>query len=922
MPQPLRQEAEHILELVKRDPRGALAAATDLLGRGDVPAEPRAVAERAAALAELELGRVGAARKRFERARDQAITDGLVARAAEIQIGLAMVLLQCEEPMAALREVDAALTIAPDQGTRGKVLSQRATILMRLGRQAEALQVSDTALRCCREAGLGDSVARLLSNRGVVHAYLGDYNTAEGELREALTLLRQQGSELTAAQVLHNLGFVEARRGDVPAALAYFDATFEEYRRLDLSADVVFTDLCEVLIAARLLPEARKAAEEAVSGLALAGLAADLAEARLMLAEVALAEGDTVVARSEAAAASSALARQGRAGWAALAGFVAARATWAEHSERSEPAEIVPVAERLAGELEAGGWRMQALEARIAGARAAITMGDSARAMAMLSTARSHLTSGSSAERSRAWYAIGLARLAAGERDRALRALRASLWIAEQHRAAFGATELRARAAIGSAEPADLGLELVLGSGDAARILDWSERRRARSLWSPSVVPPADPELAERLAELRHTVASLEQATEAGELTQALEDRRRLLETQIRHRSLHAARDKTSAATTALSISQLREHLSRRILVELVELHGQLHAVACTERSCVVRSLGPIGAVAREGAALRFAMGRLARGRGSEASLLAAAGLIRRAAVAADALVFGPLRADLEAADFDEMVLVPTGALHAMPWGVLPTLTGRALSVAPSAALWLSRVRAAPPCTIGPVVLVAGPGVAGAKREVELVERHYRGCSVVTVLSGSEATAREVTSAARAANVLHVVAHGRFRSDNAMFSALDLADGPLTVYDLELLGEPPELVVLSACDAGRSDIQPGDELMGTTAAMLALGTTAIVASVVPVADARTPEVMEEFHRRLLQIGHPAEALAKTQAANAICAIDVGEMALRTDRALDALAASAFVCFGAGAKQSPAPTPRAVRRDRVAANISM
>src|SRR5262249_49919283 len=41
-----------------------------------------------------------------------------------------------------------------------------------------------------------------------------------------------------------------------------------------------------------------------------------------------------------------------------------------------------------------------------------------------------------------------------------------------------------------------------------------------------------------------------------------------------------------------------------------------------------------------------------------------------------------------------DVVLVPTGWLSAVPWGVLPPLTGRPVTVAPSASVWLAGRRA------------------------------------------------------------------------------------------------------------------------------------------------------------------------------------------------------------------------------------
>jgi tetratricopeptide (TPR) repeat protein len=929
--------AERVLELVGGDPRQALVIAEALLGRPFLEAEARAVAERAAGLAELELGRVGAARLRFERAKDQALAAGLDGRAAGIRLGLAITMLQCEEPDAAMAEVDAALELVTDEATLGKVQSQRATILMRLGRYTDALEQSASALTTCRSAGLVGPVARLLSNRGIVHAYLGDYARAERELQEALGLLREQGVEFGAANVVHNLGFVAARRGDVPTALAHFDEALAEYVRLGLPVHSARIDRCEVMMSARLLPEARASADEAVADLQEAGLAADLAEARLMLAEIGLASGDLPTARAEALEAATALARQGRDGWAALARFVAARASWTDHTP---PLSLAAEALKLAGELEVAGWRVHGLEARIAAARAAMAARDEDLAFSALASVQvrgNRYAASSSDERAKAWHAVALARLAAGNRSGALRALRRGLQIAEEHRATFGATELRARAATSSADLAELGLELVLQSGRAGRVLEWSERWRARSLWSPDVLPPPDPVVAERLAQLRHTVAALEQAVQAGEAggpeAAELARRRRRLETEIRLRSLRATAERR-AAPPAVTLRQLQAALgppTERVLVELVHSGGLLHAVVATERTCVMRELGPVEELERWRAAVRFALGRLIVGRDSPASLVAAAQLLQRAAREADTLIFAPLSDDLPepaepgslrvglSARLPEIVLVPTGSLHSMPWAVLPSLQGRAVSVTPSAALWLNRATAPP--RPGHTVLVVGPGIPRGRREVEAIASLWAGARI---LDGGAATARAVAAAMRGAGVAHVVAHGRFRADNALFSSLDVADGPLTVYDLEEIGDPPQLIILSACDAGRSEVQPGDELMGTAAALLSLGSRAIVAGVVPVPDATTPEVMASLHRRLAAGCGPAAALALTQIGHGLRELEPAELAGRSDRALAALAASAFVCFGAGGTAAAGPPygpgPR-TRASQVAAKLT-
>jgi CHAT domain-containing protein len=155
------------------------------------------------------------------------------------------------------------------------------------------------------------------------------------------------------------------------------------------------------------------------------------------------------------------------------------------------------------------------------------------------------------------------------------------------------------------------------------------------------------------------------------------------------------------------------------------------------------------------------------------------------------------------------------------------------------------------------------------------------------LLVGGKASAEAVLKALDGASLAHIAAHGEFRADNPMFSHLRLADGPLTVYDLERVSRAPSTVVLSACNVGLSAVHPGEELMGLTAALLGLGTATVLGSVLPADDAATRELMVGVHQRLASGARPVEALAAAQEA-------MGDgLDERT------ATAAAFVCFGAG-----------------------
>jgi CHAT domain-containing protein len=156
-----------------------------------------------------------------------------------------------------------------------------------------------------------------------------------------------------------------------------------------------------------------------------------------------------------------------------------------------------------------------------------------------------------------------------------------------------------------------------------------------------------------------------------------------------------------------------------------------------------------------------------------------------------------------------------------------------------------------------------------------------------TALQGSSATVQAITSALHRADLVHLAAHGRVRADNPLFSSLRLADGPLTVFDLERLDRVAPMVVLAACDSGRPVVCTGDELLGFSATLLSLGTHQLIASVVPVPDVETAPLMIAFHRQLAAGHDAANALSQAQR----------QLADGESRAM--AAAAGFICIGDG-----------------------
>ncbi|MBO0847166.1 MAG: CHAT domain-containing protein, partial [Nocardioides sp.] len=130
-----------------------------------------------------------------------------------------------------------------------------------------------------------------------------------------------------------------------------------------------------------------------------------------------------------------------------------------------------------------------------------------------------------------------------------------------------------------------------------------------------------------------------------------------------------------------------------------------------------------------------------------------------------------------------------------------------------------------------------------------------------TVLHGAEANAAAVTEIAGRVDVLHVSAHGRHSSENPLFSGFELADGPWFGYDIDQLADVPDVVLLSACEVGRSTLRGGEELIGMTAAWLHAGARCVIASAAAINDAVAHDVLVNVHRGLAHGRPPASALA-------------------------------------------------------------
>ncbi|MCW2721913.1 CHAT domain-containing tetratricopeptide repeat protein [Pseudonocardia sp.] len=880
-------QAGEALHLADADPGRATVLATEARRRARAQHDHASVsvAERALGVAALHVADPDTAIRHLR----AAAAAGRRARSLELtvdaRIELAYVLGIRGRARLALREIGEVLAFGLDPVRQARATAQRGVLLSQLGRHDEAMVAYQRALPVLRRAEDLPRLWRALSNRGLSHAYRNEFGPAEADLREAERLCRLLGLELSVAFCQQNIGWVAGMRGDVPVALDHLHRAEECFRKLGSDLGEVLTDRSQLLLSAFLVDEARDAAEQAVELVEGSGRHLTLPEVRLLLAQTAAVSGRHEQAIDQAGRAVHEFERQQRPGWALLGRFVVAkvRGTIGE----PPPGGITELT-GLAESLGAARWLVPALETRVMAGRLALALGERAEAKRLLGIAARSRTRGHVVLRARAWYAEALLRETNGNRRGARIAVRRGLRVIDEHRATFGATDLRAHASGHRVELAELGLAMALSDARPARVLEWAEEGRASHLLLRPIRPPDDPELAQSLGELRATVRAIEAALVAGRPTARLVQRRLELERTVRDRTRVLPADATGPLHTPVPAAHIAAALGESALVEFFTAGTLLFAVTAVGGRISLHGLGELAPVTDLIDRIPFALRRMSRQSAGTQSRQAARQLLRDAASRLDELVLGPLARSI---GDRTLVLVPTGPLQSLPWSVLPSCAGRPVGVAPSAALWCAADRAQRNGT--GITVAAGPGLPGADAEARAVA----GLHGVAPIVGGDATAATLSRALDGVRLAHIAAHGDVHPTNPLFSAIHLDDGPLTVYDLEHVGRAPELVVLSACHVGRAAVTAGDELLGLTATFLAHGTQQVVASVIPVPDAETTPLMVRFHELLRSGRTSGAALAEAQAH------------VDQDDHSAVAAAAGFVCLGSEwSLRAPSPEP--------------
>lgn len=847
-----------LLPLALSRPNEAVKRARTILA-GDPDLVAASVARQAIGIVLREYGDIDAAVEELRIARRLARRAGSTSREADVLGTLGAALVFAGRSASGRKALDVAVRQSTGH-LHARALYRRGYALLVLGRHREALEDLNAAVVAMRAADDQIWEARALQERAVSYLLSGSARRAVADLRRAEDLFDATGQELEAAEARMNRGLVALRLGDLPEALSCFDKAAERFQNLGATEPDLSIHRCAALTAAGLFRDAMDEAEAAIDQLdEIHGRPTKRAELFLTGARCALAAGQPTKAFNWATEARRLFDRQGRPWWRAHAELARVSAGVATGSVT--PA-LLREARRCIRELSELSSPDQPL-AQLATGRVALALGRAADANVHLAEAAIGRRHGPPLSRAVAWLAEALRAEAAGDSQRLMYACRRGLDVIDDYRSMLGSSELRAQTTAHGAELAILGQRHVLGLRRPQLILAWSERWRAVALAVPPVLPPADEELQAELAAMRDVSSRLSQGTSLGIRTAPLRHEQQRLERAVRARALRtvgAGRDDTLRRRgRGFIVSSLLDELGEDRLLELVDIDGQLHVLGCGNGAVRLFAAGTTEQAAREVKFARFILRRLAYGPHMPSPEDVHQRLTRMGETLQRVLL-GEAAAHLGDGN---VIVVPPGKLHAVPWNLLPCLRLRAVSVVPSAASWMRARRAAADDiqnADGPVVLIRGPGLASQGAEVFQLAAEYAGDIEPVVLGDGTATAARVLDAIDGARVVHFAAHGTFRADSPLFSALRLDDGPLTVYDLERLRRGPRQLVLSSCDSGVVAPAGADEVLGLASSLIPLGTAAIVASVVPVNDLAVVPLMIALHRQLRGGASLAEAL--------------------------------------------------------------
>jgi tetratricopeptide (TPR) repeat protein len=756
---------------------------------------------------------------------------------------------------------------------------------------ARALRLFDRARPLVAAVGRPLDLAALNNNAATALTNLDRLREAETLYAAARAAYAEQGTDAALARVDVNLGYLAFRQGRYGAAVDLLRRAGDVFDTLRNMPGAIGTrlDLADTYLALNLLDEAGALSQEQLQLAADLGLENEHARALFYLSTQRGRRGRVDDALAGLVEAETAFAVQDNVVWRARCALARA-ALLLGRRRPPDVKEAMGLARRAARVYARLG-----LPSRQAVASAMLARAYLIRGQAQLAEAEARAALGLAQGVGVPWllfecqYILGRAMRARSEPERAYAAYREATDALERVRSELQPGELRISLVSDKTDVYQQLVLLCLDRSAVAEALQHAERAKSRAFAErlagsvdltvdPQVIGTTDAALLNRMRQLRNELVWLYSRLSDGEASAARRREVSVREAELTrlHRRLQPASRPQAVALgiggavgeAAATMAALRRHLpAGTVVLEYFQAGDELVLFVFDARRLTAYRLGPVEQVVTLVDRFRFQIAKFGLGEDyvrdhSEAMLVN----VNRLLVELYAILIGPCADDL--VDARQIVVVPHGALHYLPFHALVDPAGRPLvervevAYAPSATVLASCYeRPSIREGLGHRLLVgvpdkAIPQVAG---EIEALERLV---GPATVLFGDAATEQAFRRHAPEADVIHIASHALFRQDNPLFSAVRLADGWLSLYDLYSLRLRASLVTLSACETGLNDVLAGDELVGLARGFFQAGTASVVVSLWPVDDATTARLMQRFYTHLEAGMGPALAMRR------------------------------------------------------------
>lgn len=810
------------------------------------------------------------------------------------KIGSLANLSRYDEAVALGREIQPVLAAHEEWALLSGVVLNLVLIHKRLGQARQALTLLEEAEAICHQAGVDQHLAGILHNRALVLLALGNLPAAITASQQAHDLFLARGHHVEAARAQQCQAIILLTLGRFNEALTRLDQAQRTFIADGRHNDAQLVDLFagDCLLQLGRYQEVLQKAGQIRALFAEQGAPYKMTQA--MLSEAVAYAGINQFPRALATLddAAARFAAEGNTLWAAISHLEKA-ALLARQGEWTACAQTAAACQATFHEHHAP------LEA----AKASLLLGQAALAQENGAEAKTHLQIALDAGRTanlpwlqhRAHHVLGALAHASGSTHAARTHFHEAITQLERLSGRL-MLEFRADFLADKQQVYADAITLALAENDVEAAFHYAERARSRALLEllayqlevrVEARAAADEPLVAELTHLRDRRNQLYRRWRTNQERRSLTEMQQEMLTleeaitarwrQLLVRNADYAQDAAqSAAGEAVAppagIAALQPHLPADTAV--LEYHI-LHDEGQRGKTIIAFLLTRHGVTARRLAATPAQLAAPARLLHLNLQAAALTPLRQHPALIANAqarlrqlhrLLLAPLVADL--APYRRLIIVPHGPLlHYLPFAALHDGAGYLveqmdLSILPSASL-LPHLPAPPPPLSGHAAAFGhshGGELPHAPAEAAAVANLLRGRAYLE----AEATRTAVAQAAARASVLHLATHGDFRPENPLFSGLALADGQIATLDVFHWRMPASLVVLSACQTGRSVVSGGDELLGLMRAFLSAGASALVLSLWQVADAATRELMTHFYRRLIAGEAAATALRQAQ----------------------------------------------------------